>query len=267
MKYVDSFFHFNLSEGSANLKKSYTKLTETDALEIIRKNCKHFKSIAENGPNIYRGIQSTEDYMLFDPKDLMRKSAQGESNYYTLLIDNSKHWKGYAKRSKSAICTTSYGGAAAYGSDGGSVYYVVPFDDSNVSVCPDSDIWWSFAGTISDDLTNLNGFIDSLFKSLKMSAKDTDFDELKTALSSITEIPAKIKNKFGSHLKTLFDSQKENENLFELIDRQLKPLANGFKTGNYKSMTQYMKGEKEVFTDTKCVMIRKKVYSDFLKWL
>jgi hypothetical protein len=74
-------------------------ITEEKVIELL-KNCKH---IDLDNPTIGRYCALLEDYYLIDPKKHDRRSANTQ-NYYTYIIDNSKDWEDFPKRSKSLIC-------------------------------------------------------------------------------------------------------------------------------------------------------------------
>ena len=117
------------------LERNDTKIiTEKKVIELL-KNCKH---IDLDNPTIGRNCALSEDFYLIDPKKHDRKSANTQ-NYYTYIIDNSKDWKDFPKRSKSLIC---------HGYDKELPYYdqyiVIPLNDANFGIANDDDLWTSF---------------------------------------------------------------------------------------------------------------------------
>ncbi len=116
-------------------------ITEQKVIEILKKDCMEYVH-ANPIPVVFRGAPGSSDrgYKIIDPKQSTRIS-RNTSNYYTWIIDNSPRWKQFPKRSNSLICTGDYWKARNYGR----TYMVMPIDGAKFGVCPDSDIWSSFA--------------------------------------------------------------------------------------------------------------------------
>ena len=106
--------------------------------------------------SIYRGMNNISTYLIVDPKNFERVSAN-TSNYYTTLMDNFSEWNAYPKRAKSLICSTDSETAEQYG---GFVYYVFPLElNSKFGKCSKSDIWYSFR---QSGIYSLDDFNDAI---------------------------------------------------------------------------------------------------------
>lgn len=156
-------------------------ISESDAKDSIRYNC---KKSAENTP-IYRGVKSFGNPFGFGNSENMeelRKSAN-TANYYTLIIDNSKEWSSFPKRSKSFVCTTNIKYAGNYGN----IYRVVPFDGTSIGVCPKGDIWDSFPRI--ESLSTINDVISLAASMLDLDIKkmQNDYKYLLKSLDKIGE--------------------------------------------------------------------------------
>lgn len=117
------------------------RLSLMEAVNMAKNNCSQW---SWGNTSLYRGTLNYKNpYKFFDPTKFNRTSKAG-FNYYNLIIDNTKQWGGFPKRSKSVIATTDYDTASKYGT----VYHVIPFDSAVFGVCPTNDIYTSFPKTL-----------------------------------------------------------------------------------------------------------------------
>jgi hypothetical protein len=109
--------------------------TQIDSvIEQLKEKCSVALSIFSTP--IWRGFQNhTQPIVIADPSTGVRKS-QNTTNYFTSLIDSSPYMKGWPKRSKSFICSTSN-----YAGEFGKTYAIFPVDNARIAVCPGFDIW------------------------------------------------------------------------------------------------------------------------------
>jgi len=119
------------------------------AIDTIHKKCRQAMNMYRKGYGIYRGIEfygssKSPRFLEIDPKKGEPRKSANTFNYYTLLNDNSPKWVSYPKRSQSIICSTLEGGAQGYGT----MYYVFPYDNTKIGVCPEDDYWHSFQKVI-----------------------------------------------------------------------------------------------------------------------
>lgn len=252
MKYINDFLNFKVNESA---KEGFAQLKEDEALEVIDKNCQdNFGMMQDFGPFVFRGMDSKADYLFFNPKNMNRKSANTE-NYYTLLVDNSKQWSKFPKRSKSIICTLDKNTAENYGT----CYTVIPFDkNSNFGICQHRDFWYSFQKTVGESLNNLNTVIKNTLKDNNCNIQDSDFKILKKELSSIKKV------NFGDDVKDytekLYDLYLKNKytDAYDLFDTCLDPVANNFRYGDFKLVQKVaaVVNRFEVWTDTPSILIK-----------
>ena len=164
------------TEGSGNYKvKSVGAQELADWAEA---NCRGYLQGAKNRA-LFRGMHSDVLFGLKNTNDFTRTSANTE-NYYTLWMDSSPAWRGWPKRSKSYICSSSATAADAFGK----VHFVLVPDNLNVGVCPRADLWLSFRPQI-DSLDDLMISVKDAFKWLDME-DPTDADSLRSALEDVT---------------------------------------------------------------------------------
>lgn len=209
---------------------------------------------------LYRHIDGfTDDYGIVNPSNFERESAYAYYNYYTLLIDNLPSWRGWPKRSKSIVCTTSMKEATDRAHYSGAGYEVYPKKGSKIAICPSNDIWFSFhhikrnIGTMNDFNRYLNRilFEENGPKTYKeMLEYDITIDELKDNLSDINYDETAFEN--------LFVGIGKNEKIITgYFNRILDPDENGFKLITSEQQLPY---NKEVWTDGECLV---KKYTDF----
>lgn len=257
-------------------------ISKQEAINIIRNNCKEF--LVDKKLKIFRGVgydNEDSDFVLIKPSEgLIRRSAN-TNNHYTLLIDNSEEWSHFPKRSKSIICTTSLEHAHNYGY----AYCVIPFDNANIGVCPENDIWDSF---VESGISSLDSFTYDLSK---LGISDYDFESMKSDFKKLEDklitgdikmnTPSKLISlvlktlgghtynwDFGSDTSNIISNYMKLENkksLFEYIDELFDPDNNGFKTSNYRDLG--IGGDLEVWTDSNCILISANIIDSILKEL
>jgi len=107
----------------------------------IKEHCGEALKAWQDGHGIYRGSRGATASGLYNPGSGERTSAN-TNNYYTSFLDTNPKNKGWPKRSKSFICSTSTESADGYGRDrGGKTFTVFPFDGTPIGVVNRSDIW------------------------------------------------------------------------------------------------------------------------------
>lgn len=124
------------SKAESMFKKHYS-----DALNNIRK-----------GHYIFRGIPHTSKPLVYVRPSQTERTSKNTDNVYTALIDILPSWRGWPKRSRSIVCSSSIeytksytGPSIKYGSQSpGATYCVFPKNGAKIGVCSDEDIWSSF---------------------------------------------------------------------------------------------------------------------------
>jgi len=215
-------------------------------------------------------------YGIVRPSNYTRKSAVAD-NYYTLIIDNSKLWKKYPKRSKSIVCRTVKRERDANG------YLVVPMTGAKIGVLPTYDIWGGFRGAYDIHSLNndFNTFIDLIAAYAKGELQDyhrIHDDELSG------QVPDKNYSQFKSYIEWMDEEIKSDpeknykeikniindgtqrilidkfikskfDKLFNFLEDILNPNKNNFKLKRYNSDFNVEKN-REVWTDAPSLLIK-----------
>ena len=213
------------------------------AISEIKKNCwNNYKFFLKKGEWIFRGIKGKSDaYLKIDSNvGTPRVSSNAWYNYYTLLMDNLPSWKKYPLRSRSIICSTEEGSAESYGT----LYVVIPYDNTNVGIAPDGDIWYSFKMGILNDF---NEFLGSIFRMYRFKVGKNDYKSLKRALIEINKSGEANKDKFG-----IFDKDKD---VMKNLDKIMSPEYNGFKRG-----IKNMSDNNEIWIQGKSILVNEEIF-------
>lgn len=177
-------------------------------------------------------------------------------NYMTLLMDNLPSWKGWPKRSKSIVCSTYSWNALNYGK----IYTIIPFDDAEIGICSDDDVWNSF-DNLGIPVNDFNWFIHHLMmhgikdayeiktlndlkKAINEAIENFNNDEL--LVSAFTESDDYIR----SHHEPLLKGLMKNDPM-TFLNQLLDPNKNGFKRG-----IKNIKKDKEVWIQGKALLIQ-----------
>ena len=227
-----------------------------------------------NSANIMtRSVKSLFDYEILDPKTSVPRKSANTLNYYTFIIDNSKKWSKYPKRSQSIICLTDNKNIMLDYN-----YWVIPKNGAKIGEAPKSDMWFSF--DTDDTLDTLNESIklllnlpyieddvktitdDNYFKiatRFNLYDFDSSLSEFKKATLSFDRWFKDQDELSLSELKknfsyTFFFKNWKGEPLYNYLDKLLDPKKNGFKI---KSITN-LDNNREAWTDSKSLLIHYK---------
>lgn len=195
------------------------RMNEEQIIEWCEENASAFM---KNGKAIFRG--TFDDLTgLLDTRGLKRSSANSY-NYYNLWIDNHPTWIGYPKRSQSLICSTDFDSAENFGS----VYLIIPKDNTPIGVCPEHDMWGSF-NDISHIMPNgdLNDFMHVMRAALPTGGTFNTWAELTRALKRTT---IEWSGKTNSLKNFMVDT--DCENLWDLFEEVFDPESNSFTLSN-----------------------------------
>jgi len=227
-------------------------------------------------------------YNIVDPKDIERESPYASSNLYNLVFSNLENWSKLPKRNKSLIC----GDVESVNRRGGInslEMIVIPLESVEIGVCSNYDIWVSFDNS-------LNCYVDNFFENLNLyygilrkkdrkllKLSDKDWNKLKDELVEfdklrITNIQPEISfNKYDKpkyymdmmlHQIDYFDDSlklkwKNNEiSTLELMTVLFNPKTNNIKSLKYDGTN--LPTNREVWTDSKCLLIDKYEINDFI---
>ena len=128
--------------------------------ELIKKHCSAYLENAQYpGGAIWRYDRDELPSGVYDPSAGNRTSAN-TSNFYTVFFDTNQKNTAWPKRSKSLICTNSFKTARAFGEN---VYEVFPFDDNNIGIVGEVDLWeamikFNVDGIVDMDVERPNKF-------------------------------------------------------------------------------------------------------------
>lgn len=225
--------------------------------DFLTKNKEKIKKIVENGPVIYRGMKPQENgYAIFNTGDIKRKSRNGR-NYYTLMIDNLPEWSEYPKRSQSLICGSSLDVVEYYAESAGETYVVVPLENQDFGVCPEGDIWASFAEINDNPIDMINNMIFAAANEVGITINETDFEKMKDdfiTLSSYRDNPAV--NELYSEL-----SIPSDQSIFDWYVNYINPERNGFELTKKANIPV----DKEVWVSGKLLVFDQKYLNDLIK--
>jgi hypothetical protein len=231
------------------------------------------------GKNRYlkQDIDYYEDCLLIKPSQHER-IARNTDNHYITIIDNSKYWEGFPKRSKSIICSTDNKYAQLYGA----VYRVIPLkENSEFVVCPKSDVFISFEYLFKE--MKLNGFRISNDSIIDVHKIINAILNLKNLMNTITTRSLKMKmNKFikmlqngeyqkdgywywlvGKFVEKFVNGEIKWTDLYVKIEEWMDPKLNGFSKIKYSGKIEIPFG-REVYTDADCLLILESEFQNII---
>lgn len=229
------------------------KISKEQVQSLLEKNCKD--ALLNDNLVIYRGLKTDSDalYLHVSPAAYTRVSRNTD-NFYTLLLDNLPKWKAYPKRSKSIICSSD----SMYAGNMGDPYRVFPYDNANLAICPNEDIWGSFM----DDVGDLSGFNWQLFMLAKHSGLSNMSDTVRTysdLLSVFEKIDERKKegriNTKNFNYMSFFEKYLYNKNLtlLQCMIEVFDPDDHDFELKTPKTYKRVYK--REIWTDSPCVLV------------
>lgn len=254
------------------------EISEEQALKLIPKFSQAIKSIFDGKLGMGRTVwKKGLEYYLIDPKKSIRRSAN-TYNYYTLIIDNSKKWSKYPKRSKSIICRSiKVDPHYMYDPEN---YLVLPKNNSKIGECPADDFWFSFI--------ELGNSMNELSQTLNRLLNFPRYTDEELELNLIDDLPdLKEYDKNYSLFKKAckrFDNWVKNETMFSIneikklyfiqwlnnwkgdpilkyLDNILDPKKHDFRLSTIKNI---MNKSVEIWTDAECLMINEIKVKNFL---
>jgi hypothetical protein len=236
MKYLKRYKLFeNYSRwGSKELK-------ESEFNSLFSENCKNYSG--EN-TKIFRGIDYIGDFVFIDPKKGEIRSSIEDTNIHIDLIDDLPSWKDYPKYSKCVIGITGEKDSAS--NYGGTIYEIIPYDNSKIAVCPEPTIWEAFSdGGWGDYIYLVDRFfyefgIDNVnqLKSIGNITTNSSYPgELSDATEFLENLSRKMKIKFED-ITGLDCFNFINDYLFNPDERgfELLNYTKGFEANNYKQV-------------------------------
>ena len=230
-----------------NISGRTKSITKEEAFDFIRKKCRISLEMFKSGHPLYRSSETfSGDFGVVEPSRFIRKSRY-TSNYYTVMMDNMSEWNSYPKRSKSLIGASTIERAAGHV---GTTYVMFPVDNTNIGVCPKSDLWDSFEGINAD---YFNELYENLMKQILNEPVAKTWNEMLKQMKRFDEhYDEDIAKKHGDVL--IEDFYKGD--MFKACSTYLDPTRNNFEL---KKIGERLRTNKEIWWSTKTVMIRHKL--------
>lgn len=237
-------------------------ITLEEAVDFAAKHCRD----ALKGTLIKRNVHGAwkEVLRFTDPKSGQPRVSRNTANYYTLIIDNSKRWKKFPKRSRSVICGIGRRVGA---------FYVFPEDGAKIGVCPSYDFWASFLKQNIYDMDTFNTTLEELACASinNCSRFDNDLSLVKSVFKQIDEVKISDPKEFKRKTKNVWIDSHRNwikpyvdnpdMKLYDFIEKTLDPKKNGFKLVKVGAK---LTGDIEVWTDGRCILVKEGYLDDFL---
>ena len=253
--------------------------TDGDYATLINKlnaECSDAIAMLKNDSFIFRASQNDNDIEALDVDySKGERSSRNTGNGYTLIIDNSPHFAGWPKRSKSIICSNSVDYVEHYNYDTDFIDVVIPKNGTKIAVCPKKDIWFTplpgnklfddfsqyFGYGDIGDLSDLAGVLNSDFD---IDSNVTDFKKFEKLIANVIASEKKDKDNvvpksFDNIVETLLKIVTPKKLGFELLS--VKEFATKFK-GSYGKFLGNENGSNECWIGGPCIFIK---YPTFLK--
>lgn len=128
-----------------------------EAIDLLNAHCpKNYAYIKKTDNFLFRGKRNSgKPLFQIDSTNDERQSAHNFHNFYTLYLSYDSDWQKFPPRNKAIITTNKFSQAAAYGT----VYIIVPFDNTKIAICPTGDIFDAFNNQLKEhhmgDMINL----------------------------------------------------------------------------------------------------------------
>jgi hypothetical protein len=238
-------------------------LTPEKANKIIRTKCSDYYNHALNGYYLYRGVEKIAGPILIDPSKRLRKSLSYGKPFMD-MVDNFPEWKDYPKRSRALMLSTSATHANMFATKTGMVCTVFPFDGSRLAVCPTKDF---NMGTfmkgfqsigVRGGMVHMSDTLEDLYELIFEDKLDFDQNVYPQLVNLSKEIERRKKEEdwiydlAAADMPVEFKAALRSESLMSILQRIVSPKSGGFKLAE---TNEYIKGDHEVWTDGKCVIM------------
>lgn len=252
------------------------KISLEDAI-IFFKLTPMYETVVEKGiipkkENLfYRIINEDENkyknYNLVDPDSITRFSPYSNNNLYNLVISNLKNWTKFPKRDNSLI-----GGnykdmeTRSFEYDYNKMMIVIPYD-YEIGVCPKEDIWYSFK-TLDSSLNYFFSIIEIKLKKFNIKVNDENWNKFKKNLIEFDNIRNNFNFNFNinPNYNYIYEKWRKFEiTTLELIEKLLDPDLNDFKVINFDGSKDLGKTPKEMWCDSKSLLIDENAWNYFIK--
>jgi hypothetical protein len=250
------------------------RLSDEEFLNLVKTKCKDFLA----SPKYLQRIKSSfnGEYSYINPKlshrnPLMKEEGGGGvfSSHHTLLMDNLPSWNGFPKRTQSIIGSTNFGIDPLFGDN---YYCIIPYDDANFVVAPDSDLWNSSC-KISDEEYKFDDYFTECF--LQANVSDNSYNEMMEDIQKLYNNYLIGKgNKISRYIIKIFEQMNEdnfedvrlafNEYFAPDMFRGLGSRIEGFKLIKYSEISNIQEKDfqgnlikygNEFWTDSECLIV------------
>lgn len=131
MKFLQTYEIYKNSLGAFDI------ITKENFYKLYKENC---KSHSNNTIQLFKGMKTSGNYVYSHPKS-ERTSIERE-NIHVILMSELDSWKNFPKYNKSIVGTINKDDADHYGT----LYEIIPFDNTKIGVCSRDTVWDSFGG-------------------------------------------------------------------------------------------------------------------------
>lgn len=238
-------------------------LSLEDAVKVYKEHC----SDMDIHSNFIRGRNTTVDFELVDSKDTSRESMSGDhiSMYVVDELIKNKYGVGAPQRASATIFTMrrSRTHAAGFGVD---LYYIYPFNDTQIAYCEGVDFNYSDRITNRSDLVSrMIGIKPSAIQNYEQIIKELNSVAKSDAINDDDDI---VDVDEFEEFMDLYNQFKDgdidgSEFINELYN--LNDIGVDVSDGAYNF--KHEKEELELWITGKCLMIHEDSYHDFVDML
>jgi len=247
----------------------------SEAIKLVGTHCRDIlnfyrKQAGQYEQYIFRGIPGTPaGFRVTDPSvGVNRASAYAQFNYYTILMNNLPAWSTYPKRE--IICSTDIDKTSDYGE----TYVVFPYDGAKLGICPERDIFTSFP---PDSMRAFNIILNSMVQYFTPKSQIKSWGALSTLLKKINKSNIKYylnskefincDYKYAANIMiNTWTGHGQDKTLFDFLNNEyLNPEENDFRLVTHIPGMSGLPEDREVWTDSKCVMVHETHIDEFMK--
>lgn len=243
------------------------EITSAEAFALIEEYCPGFDFEQKQlYPRIWRGSTHQEGpAYICNPAASLRRSAHASNSLYNVFISQ---YVQFDSRMFSLICSSEEEAASNFGT----LYLVIPRKGTQINVCPDPDIFFSFKPLLNTigagDLGELSDTLRLMFQQVGIAAGTiTDLDALKPAfdkLQAYVESPDfkefksddRYTQQFEDSANMLYITCRDSgETLYDFLSKALDPNKNGFTKYTYGEGRPPVLPDNELWLTGECLLI------------
>ncbi|MCK9416974.1 hypothetical protein M0Q97_09980 [Candidatus Dojkabacteria bacterium] len=226
MKFLKKFDNY-----TAGSERYGDILTEEEFNDLYEKYCKNHKN---SSIKLYRGVPKTlENFYYQNPKGHIRKSIE-EENIHVILMSELESWEDFPPYNQSIIGSTNYDSAKNYGW-GGTCFEIIPFDDTKIGICDESNIWESFGGFsnfafirmtdrfLNDLIGNVKSWKEIKEKILNSNLNDVFFDLSEDSLTFLNYVLEFKTNPNSNYIQNLLMDKKFSDEINSEYIEKIEP--------------------------------------------